>query len=229
MRVGFQQILRELAARRRLLLLGGMAIILHGQSRSTDDADVWVDPHPLDDWAAALRQVLADHPALRWERLTANGWQEPGEATLETAAHAEGVIRVTGCDRPIDVFYRPNEVGPDEFEGMWERARATVDGIRFLEEIDLLLTKQATGRSKDYPDIVFLEGKVDAAYRERLLVAGLEEATKLLERYATPGLLREVVQSAADEEVRALARRMLAGLYDDGDPFAAEYLRELAG
>ena len=223
----YQQVLHELAARRRVLLLGGVAIILHGLSRATEDADIWLDPQPVEAWAGEIRTVLAAHPGLIWQRLTVSGWIRADGSTLEEAALREGFVRLVGTDRPIDIFYAPNEIEAREFEAVWERARETPDGLRCLDEIDLLLTKQATFRSKDVPDIVFLEAKIDADYRAKLREADLSEAESLLDRYATPGLLRAVVTEARDSRVRELARAILRRLESDGDPFAAEYLREL--
>ena len=34
---------RELAARHRVLMLGGLAVIPHGQSRPIDAAEIWLD------------------------------------------------------------------------------------------------------------------------------------------------------------------------------------------
>lgn len=223
----YQHVLHELAARRRVLLLGGVAIILHGLSRATEDADIWLDPQPVEAWAGELRAVLASHPDLRWLRLTSAGWVSPGGATLEEAAVGERVVRLVGTDRPVDVFHVPNELADSDFEPVWQRARPTADGLRYLEEIDLLLTKQSTGREKDDLDVRFLESKINAEYLLRLRDADASEAKSLLARYATPVLLKSLVLESQNAEVQALAHRLLSDLEGDGDPFAAEYLREL--
>lgn len=48
-----------LAARHRVVLLGGMAIISYGLSRKTKDVDIWLDPLPSSKiWAAELNACL---------------------------------------------------------------------------------------------------------------------------------------------------------------------------
>ena len=41
-----QEAVAFLAGKRRTVLLGGMAVILHGLSRNTKDYDIWLDPLP---------------------------------------------------------------------------------------------------------------------------------------------------------------------------------------
>ena len=48
-----------LTRRHRVLLLGGLAVIAHGHSRHTKDADVWLDPMASPNvWLAALRSAM---------------------------------------------------------------------------------------------------------------------------------------------------------------------------
>jgi hypothetical protein len=47
--------IRELAARHRVILLGGMAMIAHGLTRQTKDFDIWLEPFSgAQEWAAML-------------------------------------------------------------------------------------------------------------------------------------------------------------------------------
>ena len=49
-----------LAARHRVVLLGGMAIISHGLNRKTKDVDIWLEPLPAAaEWAAVLNECLS--------------------------------------------------------------------------------------------------------------------------------------------------------------------------
>lgn len=43
MGAGSEEFLTRLGDRSRVLLLGGLAVIAHGLSRTTEDADVWLD------------------------------------------------------------------------------------------------------------------------------------------------------------------------------------------
>ena len=38
------QFIRKLTQRHRVVVLGGLAVIAHGLSRSTYDGDIWLDP-----------------------------------------------------------------------------------------------------------------------------------------------------------------------------------------
>ena len=42
-----QEAVGFLASKRRTVLLGGMAVILHGLSRNTKDYDIWLDPFQM--------------------------------------------------------------------------------------------------------------------------------------------------------------------------------------
>lgn len=49
-------VVTRLARRSRVIILGGIAVVLHGLHRSTRDVDLWVDPlGDADLWADSLR------------------------------------------------------------------------------------------------------------------------------------------------------------------------------
>ena len=98
------------------------------------------------------------------------------------------------------------------------------DGTRLPDPIDLLVSKQETGRDKDRADIIFLEGKIEADYLARLPRVQAEEAVRMLGRFLTPRVA-EVALTHPDEGVTRLARRFLHELSAEGDPYAAEILR----
>jgi hypothetical protein len=56
----------------------------------------------------------------------------------------DGLVRLSGMDRPIDVFYLPNELAISDFEEVWERSTALEHGLRLIEKIDLMAIKQLT-------------------------------------------------------------------------------------
>ena len=66
-----------------------------------------------------------------------------------------------GASQPLDIFRDPNELEISEFDEVWNRATQLDDGTRVPDAIDLLVTKQATGRDKDMRDIAFLEAKAE--------------------------------------------------------------------
>lgn len=223
------EIIRAIAAQRRTLLLGGAAVILHGQSRNTDDFDVWVDPLPGPEaWAEGVLAALRPYHGLEFLRLGGGspGWKTFPADSLAEIGREDRIIRVRGAAQPIDIFYQPNEIEIASFDEIWGRSKRLEDGTHLMEEIDLLLTKQATGRDKDRGDIGFLEWKVNEKYLRQLTPAGLAEAKTLLDRYATIPLLQDLIRDARDPAVRELARQIIIDLSEEGDPFAAEYLRE---
>jgi hypothetical protein len=64
----------------------------------------------------------------------------------------DGLIRLAGLDRPIDVFYLPDEIEISDFEGVWQRSTPMEHGLRLIEKIDLIVTKQLTDRAIDRTD-----------------------------------------------------------------------------
>lgn len=217
-------LINSLATRHRVLSLGGYAVISHGLARPTYDADVWLDPTlPLAAWCAELSTLAATFAL----RIVAIGTWEviPGDE-LSTTVDDDGVVRLMGADQPLDVFRRPNELPVAGFDEVWERARPLNDGARLPDAIDLLVTKQLTGRAKDQADISFLEQKAEAESLAKLATGTPAEITALLQRFLTPNLAAAGARHA-DPGVSALARGYLVELAAEGDPFAADLLREL--
>jgi len=222
-----EDLVRQLALRFRIVTLGGVAVITHGLSRNTHDLDVWIDPMESPEaWCRAL-----------WPELTAGtkitvidigSFSPVDESAFPEVIEHDGVVRLAGLDRPLDIFRRPNEMEVSWFEEVWERATPLADGTRLPDVVDLLITKQDTGRPKDTYDIQFLEGKAEELYLERLPKATSGEALKMLERFLNP----KVAAAAAahsDPEVREAGLQFLRDLADEGDPFARDLLAEFWG
>ena len=114
----------------------------------------------------------------------------------------------------------------EDFDEIWDRAQLQDDGTRLPDPIDLLVSKQETGRDKDRADIIFLEGKIEADYLERLPRVPAEEAARMLGRFLTPRVA-EAALSHSDQGVGQLARKFLHELAEEGDPYAAEILRRV--
>ena len=61
-------LIRELASRHRVILVGGMAVIGHGHARRTKDYDIWLEPmETAGVWAEALVSACARHPEARFD------------------------------------------------------------------------------------------------------------------------------------------------------------------
>ena len=218
-------IIHRLAGEFRVLTLGGVAIIASGLSRNTSDADIWLEP--LGDshrWAESVIPFIFGQGTA--EPVAIGSWEKIARKDLAAVIERDGVIRVGGLERPLDIFRDPNQLSMDEFDEIWTRAQPLSDGTRLPDPIDLLVSKQATGRDKDQTDIIFLEGKIQADYLARLPRASRDEAVRMLERFLTPRVA-EAALSHSDQAVRDLGLRFLRELAQEGDPFAAEILRKI--
>jgi hypothetical protein len=224
-----QEAVAFLASKRRTVLLGGMAVILHGLSRNTKDYDIWLDPLPdVQSWAAPIQQLLSRESSLQACRISAFvGWKPIIVGDVPVVGTEDRLIRIVGVDRPIDVFYVPNELEAVDFEGVWERGTSLEHGLRLIEAIDLIVTKQLTDRPQDEADIRFLTSKIETQYRERLKTCSEVEAISMLDRFATPEIAAIAVRESKEDSIRALGWRILHEMRENGDPFAAEFIGEM--
>lgn len=219
------QLIRQIAGRCRVLSLGGLAVISHGLDRNTHDADIWVEPmRSPAEWASIMAPMVYSMPGSRPVAIAV--WTPIAESDLENVIARDGVIRINGLDRPLDIFREPNELPVEEFDAAWSRAQPVKDGTRLPDEIDLLMTKQLTERQKDILDIGFLESKAEKRYLAELPVASEGRALEMLERFLTPKVA-EAALAHPEESVRQLGLRYLHELAEDGDPFAADILKNL--
>ena len=215
----------QLAREHRVLMLGGLAVVGHGLSRSTFDSDVWLDSDlPLGDWCDAVCSIVAGKSHL--QIVSIGNWENVSAADFPGVISRDGVIRIVGVNQPLDIFRKPNQLDPAEFNEVWSRSQILDDGTRLPDPIDLLVSKQETGREKDQTDIIFLEGKIQADYLSRLPKSSRDEAVQMLERFLTPRVA-EAALAHADQAVRDLGLRFLRELAQEGDPFAAEILKKI--
>lgn len=221
----FQQFLARAATRQRAVLLGGLAVIAHGYSRPTKDGDAWLEPlESPEAWAAALCATLAEFSGLRLWSLAERRDLRLDE--LAAAIASDGVIRVCGLSADLDLFRKPNILECEDFDAIWEHAESWADGVRVMDAVDLILTKENTGREQDMQDIGFLEGKIHTDFGARLAGASLEEARALFARYADHVVCERALANP-DAAVRSLARRVLDELAAQGDWFSRDVLARL--
>ncbi len=212
----------EFAKSHRVLMLGGLAVISHGHSRPTFDADIWLDPLlPLDKWREAIFAIKVPFPDVRF--LEIGTWQEIPNENFAEVIERDGVFRLMGASQPLDIFRNPNELLIEDFDDVWNRAAALDDGTRLPDVIDLLVSKQDTGRDKDIQDIAFLEAKAEREYFEKLPGASAAEALKMLERFLTPRVA-ELALKHPEDKVRAMALQFLQELAEEGNPYARDIL-----
>ncbi|MDQ3624217.1 MAG: hypothetical protein M3463_17300 [Verrucomicrobiota bacterium] len=219
-----EEIATLLAVRRRALLIGGMAMILHGLNRTTRDVDLWLDPGMgPEEWAENVAQFLRDNPELRLTRIAVE--TNVTSAEIAGVIAEDRVVRLHGADRPIDLFRIPHQLEEIDFEAAWTRSLPLETGkLRLIEEIDLIVSKQFTGRAHDESDIRFLEEKIEESGRQKLRHCSEEEARRLFERFTTPMLASFAAREAEQPKVRNLGLAVLQELANEGDPFAEELL-----
>jgi hypothetical protein len=221
--------LQELAQRSRVIVIGGIAVVLHGFQRVTADADIWLEPGPnTSDWAKRLSQPLARYqlsPAK--PRGTAASFETVPMADIEGTVEHGRFIRVLGLDRPVDVFRTPNNFETEDFDAVWKHSSELSGGLRLMDEVDLIVTKMNTGRAHDEADMRFLQNKTEQAYRQRLQSCSAEEGAEMLERLPLATLAAFATREAQDETVRLMGRNLLNELCRDGDAYAKELLEEI--
>jgi len=62
-KIAASELIEQFARRTRVLVLGGVAVISHGLSRNTYDADVWIDPSEnAESWASLVLAIIAEFP-----------------------------------------------------------------------------------------------------------------------------------------------------------------------
>jgi hypothetical protein len=222
MAIPVETFVRELTASHRVVVLGGLAVIAHGLSRHTQDADVWLEPMgSAEEWGAVVEGVCHKVRGTTVHRLP--GWTEVSGAALAEAADETGVVRICGLSVPLDIFRRPNEFLELEFDEVAARAHRNADGSLLPDPIDLIQSKQSTGRDKDRYDIQHLESLVRADYRRQLPTATPAEAAALLGRYSDWEVLQSAMENPAPE-VRELALSHLREFAAEGDPFSLAIL-----
>lgn len=220
-------LITTLAARHRVMVIGGLAVIAHGFNRPTMDADLWLDPMDSPDaWATALSRACEGFPGLTFH--APPDWRPIRASEIARVADEIGMIRVQGLDCPVDVFRRPNEFAEAGFDEVYERGMAHADGTRLPDPLDLIITKLDTGRAKDLDDSRHLEHVIRSRYGKLLPTASLDEVKALFERFLDWEVCRMALENPAPA-VRDHALACLRELAAEGDPFSQALLegREL--
>jgi len=214
----------ELAKNNRVIVIEGLAVVVHGFNRPTMDADIWLDP--LDSsraWVEVILLTCAKFTGLTLHTLP--GWREVSGDELRIAAEEVGLLRVTGLDCPLDIFRTPNEFTPEAFDEVHARSAPNRDGTRLPDPLDLIITKLDTGREKDLMDTRFLESVVRKRYLVVMPTASLEEVKQLFARFLDWEVCAGALESP-DSSVREFAKECLRDLAGDGDPFARALLEQ---
>lgn len=218
------EIIERLAAKRRVLILGGIAVIAHGLSRTTEDADIWLDPmDALGSWCDVIREEL--HLVTEASLFDVSRHCAITLDELEEVVDLAGMIRVAGLDRYLDIFYQPNQLDLEDFDAAWSFAQLAIGNARVMDESYLIATKAETGRQSDVEDMAFLEGKIRSEMKRRLEICDLGEAEKHFSRYIDHTTCLAALKNPAPE-VQSLGLAGLEELAADGNPFAVAALKE---
>jgi len=216
------ELIDAFAAKGKVLLIGGLAVIAHGLTRTTKDGDIWYEPkNSAAEWADDALQVMKDFHQCSFYDL-AGKRRIPAERLLEIV-ESSGVVRVVGLDMDLDVFRIPHNMDAEDFEGAWRRSLPCKGSYRLMDEVDLALTKFDTGRSLDISDSSFLEGKANDKFGVIAASADFDTVRSLLDRIENHILLAKALENP-DEAVVKLAIERLKVMADEGNPFAEEIL-----
>jgi len=210
----------------RVLIIGGLAVILHGLTRHTKDADVWLEPMASPTiWSAAVARAAARFPETYFWDLSRR--EKISAAEIAECAEAVHVVRIAGIEPPVDVFREPSNLKAEDFEEAWTVSHeVSGEQYRIIHEADLIVTKLGTTRVRDVQDIGFLEGRIRAEFGPILTVCDLVEARRLFGRYVDHETCRAALANP-HAEVRALAVESLRALAAAENPFAQEMLTQL--
>jgi len=141
----------------RCVVVGGVAVVLHGYARMTADLDLVVD------WdapsAARALEALAGLGLKPRAPVDAKGLLDP--KTRKTWREEKGMMAFSFIDPKnplfaVDLFVEP----PLPFESLWTRSRSVSLGktsVRIAAIEDLISLKKKSGRPQDLADVEALE------------------------------------------------------------------------
>lgn len=145
------------AADVRSIVVGGVAVVLHGHPRLTVDLDLVLDLAP-DNVAAAL-EVLADQGFVPRLPVTAEGFADPATRAGWVADRALTVFSLHDPGNPlreVDLFAEE----PLPFDELWADSQVVEVagiGVRVASVDHLITLKRRAGRPQDLADIDALE------------------------------------------------------------------------
>lgn len=213
----------EITRSKRVVLLGGLAVIGHGLDRGTKDADIWMEPmDSAEEWLDFLLTILAGFEDSRI--VTLPGWKELSGTDLVENLDEVGMVRIEGLGVPLDIFRHPNGLKMDEFDEIWSRSRRQPDRIGLPHPLDLVRTKEDTQREHDQKDHVYLMLVARRMQGNALKeAADVKIAKGLLDDFFDYAVLEQGLENPLTE-VREVIWREVELLAADGDPFAKEMM-----
>lgn len=155
----FEPVLSALdAAGVRFVVVGGVAVVLHGHPRMTADLDLVIDLAAAP--AASAIQALLDVGLQPRLPVDPHAFADPEVRRVWIDERSLTVFTMVDPSDPlleVDLFAQP----PLPFEELWERADVVdLNGqqVRIASVDDLIAMKRHAGRPQDLADIAALEG-----------------------------------------------------------------------
>lgn len=143
------------------VVIGGLAAVLHGSSRITQDLDVAYSPEPAN--LEALGQALVELDA----KLYGLAEDVPLVPDARTLAGTETLTLATRLGK-LDLLRAPT--GAPRYRDLRTRAQLVTTGdfaVRIAHTDDLISMKRSAGRTKDLADIEELEAITDLRRKGR--------------------------------------------------------------
>ena len=147
-------------ARVRFVVVGGVAVVLHGHPRLTADLDLVIDLEV--EPARRAMDVLAGLGLVPRLPVAASAFADPSTRNRWVTERNLMVFTMTepGGMLEVDLFAR----SPLPFEALWSRAVTVLVGeteVRIAALDDLIAMKREAGRPQDLADITALEALRD--------------------------------------------------------------------
>lgn len=158
----FSTVLTALAeADIRMVVIGGVAVVMHGRPRATQDIDLVVDLEAAN--VAKLIRVLAAHGFTPSVDVEPDDLADPKMREVWLEEYGMDVLRFAREEPAgvmVDVFVRP----PLPFERLWANACTAPLGaaeFRYAGLVDLIESKRLADRPIDRADIAELQRLIE--------------------------------------------------------------------
>lgn len=141
----------------RYLVVGGLAVVLHGYARLTVDLDLMVDPTPEESLKAITALVhLGFRPRLPVEPEAFADPEQRRDWVENRNLRVFSMFDPADPLREVDLFVEE----PLPFEELWTRSvemQLETTSVRVVSRADLIELKRRAGRARDLEDVAALE------------------------------------------------------------------------